>query len=57
MELVDGELLLEITDDILLTELNITSSLHRKRIMKLIVGDHSAESYLNGEGPYGTIAQ
>ena len=53
-EVVDGELLLELTDDILATELNVSSPLHRKRILKLITGDHSAEGYFMGEGPYGT---
>lgn len=53
-EVVDGELLLELNDAILSTELDMKSPLHRKRMMKLIVGDHSAEGYFKGEGPYGT---
>lgn len=51
-EQVSGELLLDLTEDVLENDLSISSKLHRMRIMKLIKGIHSAESYLKGEGPY-----
>ena len=51
-EQITGELLLELTEDVLEQELMVSSKLHRMRIIKLIEGKHSAEGYLNGEGPY-----
>jgi hypothetical protein len=51
-EQVSGELLMELTDDVLEQDLNVSNKLHRLRIGKLINGLHSAEGYLNGEGPY-----
>lgn len=54
-EQVSGELLLDLNDDILEQELMVSSKLHRMRIVKLVNGEHSAESYLKGEGPYGKI--
>lgn len=51
-EQITGELLLELTEDVVENELMVSSKLHRMRVMKLIDGKHSAEGYLNGEGPY-----
>ena len=51
-EQISGELLLELNEDILEKELDVSSKLHRLRILKLISGEHSAQGYLNGEGPY-----
>lgn len=54
-EQISGELLLELTDDMLEQELFVTSKLHRMRIMKLIHGVYSAQGILNGEGPYVSL--
>ena len=54
-EQISGELLLELTDDMLEQELFVTSKLHRMRIMKLIYGVYSAQGFLNGEGPYVSL--
>ena len=54
-EQISGELLLELTEDMLEQELFVTSKLHRMRIMKLIHGVYSAQGFLNGEGPYVSL--
>ena len=51
-EHISGEILLECDEHVLEKELKITSKLHRVRLMKLITGQHSAESILKGEDSY-----
>lgn len=41
---IDGHVLLELTDDVLLNELGIDSKLHRIRIMNLVAGKIPTES-------------
>ena len=53
-EHVDGELL-SCMEETELVELGITSSLHRKRFLKIIEGKHSARLYLEEGDPYGTV--
>lgn len=47
-ETMTGDILLECNEDILKHELGIESKLHRIKLMKLINGHHSAQSYLQG---------
>ena len=47
-ETMTGDILLECNEDILKDELGIESKLHRIKLMKLINGHHSAQSYLQG---------
>lgn len=54
-ELVDGEILAECDEDILEKELNITSAIHRTRLLKVITGRHSATSFLEGGDLYSTL--
>lgn len=51
-ERITGEILVECDDDVLAQDLNVTSRLHRVRLMKIVSGRHSAESILRGEDPY-----
>ncbi|XP_064390464.1 uncharacterized protein LOC135338305 [Halichondria panicea] len=51
-ERVNGEVLLECDEDVLLNELKVTSKLRRVRLLKVISGRHSAEQILKGEDPY-----
>ena len=47
-ESITGDVLLECDDELLKNELGIQSRLHRIKLMKLINGNHSAESLLKG---------
>ena len=51
-EHVTGEILLELDDSDLQSELGMTSKIHRIRLLKLIQGIHSAQSILSGLDPY-----
>ena len=42
-ERVDGQVLLQLTDNVLFTELGVDSKLHRIRIMNLVAGRISRE--------------
>lgn len=46
-EVVSGDLLLEVTDEILTEELGVTKEFHRVRLQKVISGEHSAEKLLD----------
>ena len=46
-EQVDGEVLLELDDQVLQSELGINSKIHRIRLMKLISGTQSAEKLVS----------
>lgn len=48
-EHISGEILMECDDAILEEEIGVTSRIHRIRIMKIISGQHSAESLLEKE--------
>ena len=45
-EQMSGEILIECDESVLQAELGITSKIHRIRLMKLLTGQHSAESIL-----------
>lgn len=45
-EHVTGEILVECTEEVLQNELEITSKIHRIRLMKIISGQHSATNFL-----------
>jgi len=47
-ETMTGDILLECDEKILKDDLCIESGLHRIKLMKLINGHHSAQSYLQG---------
>ena len=51
-ENVAGDVLIELADEDLENELFIKSKIHRVRLMKIIEGQHSAKSILEGESPY-----
>lgn len=54
-ESIDGEILAECDELILEEELHVANKLHRTRLMKVIVGIHSAQN-LRGANPYaGTV--
>lgn len=42
-ERVDGQVLLQLTEDVLCTELGVDSKLHRIRIMNLVAGRTSVD--------------
>lgn len=52
IEQVNGEILTECDDELLASDLGVSSKLHRMRLMKVITGRHSARSILAGEDPY-----
>lgn len=54
-EQVDGEILAECDEVMLEKELNITSAIHRTRLLKVIRGRHSATSFLSGAELYSTL--
>ena len=54
-EQVDGEILAECDETTLEKELNITSTIHRTRLMKVITGRHSALGFLQGTDFYSTL--
>ena len=45
-EHITGEILVECTEEVLQNELEITSKIHRIRLMKIISGQHSASNFL-----------
>ena len=49
---IDGELLADCDEEILQHELQISSKLHRLKLMKIISGRHSATNILEGQSPY-----
>lgn len=51
-EHVTGELLFELEEDDLHSDLGVTSRIHRIRLLKVIKGSHSAQSILSGLDPY-----
>ena len=56
-ESVTGELLADCDNDILQSDLSVTSRLHRLRLMKVISGRHSAASLIEGADPYVTLGK
>ena len=54
-ESVSGEILSECDNDILESDLGVTSRLHRLRLMKIIDGRHSAAALIEGADPYVTL--
>ena len=54
-ERLSGEILAELNEDVLQYELKITSKIHRLRLMKVIQGQHCAQSLLAGLNPYVTF--
>lgn len=55
-EQVDGEILAECDEAMLEKELNITSAIHRTRLIKVITGRHSTLSFLTGANDlYSTL--
>ena len=46
IEQVNGEILTECDDELLASDLGVSSKLHRMRLMKVITGRHSARSIL-----------
>ena len=55
-ERLSGEILAELNEDILQHELKITNKIHRLRLMKVIQGQHCAQSLLAGLDPYVTFS-
>ena len=51
-EQISGEILSELSDEVLREELGITSKIHRIKLLKIIDGRHSAMSIMNGDDPY-----
>ena len=51
-EHVTGEILSELDEASLENELGVKSKIHRVRLMKIILGRHSAASVLKGDDPY-----
>ena len=49
---IDGDILSELDEDILERDLNVTTKLHRLRLLKIISGRQSAKNILEGEDPY-----
>ena len=47
-EHISGEILAELDEEVLKSELGMTSKIHRIRLLKVISGQHSAKSYLDG---------
>ena len=45
-EHITGEILVECTEEVLQNELEITSKIHRIRLIKIISGQHSASNFL-----------
>ena len=45
-EALDGGILVELDEETLITELGMTSRIHRLKIMKLIGGDYDARTYI-----------
>ena len=54
-EQIDGEILAQCDDNVLQHELNVTSFIHRARLMKVIRGKYSVIKILAGLSPYGTV--
>lgn len=51
-EQVNGEILSECEEDVLQSDLGVSSKLHRMRLLKVISGRHSARCILSGDDPY-----
>ena len=51
-EEIDGEILAECDEQILLHELNVSSEIHRLHIMNIIAGKQSVALILSGQGTY-----
>lgn len=51
-EAIDGEILAECDEQILLHELNISSEMHRIQIMNIITGKQSVALILSSQGMY-----
>ncbi len=54
-EQVDGEILSECNETILEKELNVSSAIHRTRLLKVITGRHSALNLMEGNSLYSTL--
>ena len=51
-EQITGEILVELNEGVLEKELGMASKIHRIKLMKVIIGRHSAMSIINGDDPY-----
>ena len=51
-ESIDGAILMEIEETTLEAELGVTSKLHRVKLLKIISGERSAKSVLEGQYNY-----
>jgi hypothetical protein len=52
---INGDLLLECDDKMLQNDLQVTSKLHRIRLLKLISGNYSVSDILSGRDGYVTM--
>ena len=49
---INGDLLSECDEDILKSELQVSSRLHRMRLLKLILGQYSIQEIMSGRDGY-----
>ena len=49
LEGITGDILVELDEEVLQTELGVTSRIHRIKLLKLISGQHSAHRYTSLE--------
>lgn len=56
-EQIDGEVMLELDESILKSDLKVTSKLHCARLLKVSSGHYSAVNILNGQDPYVDLIQ
>lgn len=54
-EQIDGEILAQCDENVLQHELNITTTIHRARLMKVITGKYSVARILEGQSPYAIL--
>lgn len=47
LEGIAGDILVELDEEVLQTELGVTSRIHRIKLLKLISGQHSAHRYIS----------
>lgn len=56
-EEIDGEILAECDEQILLYELNVSSEMHRRQLMNIITGKQSVALILSGQGTYNNYVK
>lgn len=52
---IDGEILAECDEDVLLHELNVSSQAHRNQLMNIITGKQSVTLLLSGQGIHNYV--